>query len=128
MKFSLEDLKDVENRWQLVKSDEVLEESKLTERAWKYVVSDKVSRKFRDAVRSDEPNYAETLQAMKDVYTEIHDKRPDLLDDDDYEEYIEDLDFIDPEYDSEEDLEENINYELGNLYDFCDAVDVFIGI
>ena len=111
-----------------VELDEALKESKLTERRWNYTLSDKVSREFHDAIRADDEDYERVKQALLAVYKEIHEKAPQLLEDDEYDSYVSDIEFIDPDYDDPDDVEDNLNYELSNLYDFCDAMGVWLGV
>ena len=102
--------------------DETLDESKLTEKRWAYTISDKVSKEFRDAIDADDEDYERVRDAIVAVYDEIH-ENTDLLSDDDYEDWVtEGIKIIDV------DSEEDINFELDNLYDFCDNVGIFIGI
>lgn len=102
---------------------ECFKESKLIEKRWAYTVSDNVSREFRDAVQSDDEDFERVRQAMIAVYKDIHENAPELLDDDDYEEWVtEELEVVD--FDDEDD----VNFELSNLYDFCDNAGIWIGI
>lgn len=107
---------------------EDLDEAFLAEKRWAYNLSDRVSREFRDAIQADDEDYERVKQAILAVYKEIHEKAPQLLDDDEYDSYVSDIEFIDPEYDDPDDVEDNLNYELSNLYDFCDAMGIWIGI
>lgn len=97
-------------------------ESKITEKKWRYQVSDKVSKEFRDAVNADDEDYERVRKAIIAVYDDIHDNS-NLLDDDDYEDWVTEgvavVDF---------DTEDDVNYELNNLYDFCDNASIWIGI
>ena len=101
---------------------ECFDESKLTEKRWAYTVSDDVSREFRDAVQSDDEDYERVRRAIIAVYKDIY-ENTDLIDEDDYEDWVtEGVEVVD--FDDEDD----VNFELGNLYDFCDNASVWIGI
>ncbi len=104
---------------------ENLHESKITEKRWRYQVSDKVAKEFRDAVNADDDDYERVRKAILAVYDDIHDNS-NLLDDDDYEDWTEEVKDID--LDDEESAQSELNFELSNLYDFCDNVSIWIGI
>lgn len=82
----------------------------------------------------DNEDLAEVLDKIEVCYEEIHSKFPDKFDSEDLEEIKADIDnerdnlenyedYDDFEY---EDVEDNINYLLNNLYDFCDDFDIWI--
>ena len=101
---------------------ECFKESKLTEKRWAYTVSDNVSREFRDAVQSDDEDYERVRKAIIAVYDDIH-ENTDLIDDDDYEDWVtEEAEVVDL------DDEDDVNYLLTQLYDFCDNASIWIGI
>ena len=104
---------------------ENLHESKITEKRWRYQVSDKVAREFRDAVNADDDDYERVRKAILAIYDDIHDNS-NLLDDDDYEDWTEEVKDID--LDDEESAQSELNFELSNLYDFCDNASIWIGI
>lgn len=63
------------------------------------------------------------LDCIEDCYGELLDKG--FIDDYDYESAIEDFELYDAEDDN---IEENVDYELDNLYDLCDYLGVWIPI
>ena len=102
---------------------ECFKESKLTEKHWEYSVSNSVSREFRDAIQSDDEDYERVRRAIIAVYDDIHENAPELLDDDDYEDWVtEEAKVVDLDDD------DDVNYLLTNLYDFCDNANIWIGI
>ena len=105
-----------------VELDEALKESKLTEKRWNYSVTDSIAKKFHDAVNAEDEDFERVRDAIIAVYDDIHDNT-DLLDDDDYEDWVtEGVAIVD--FDDEDD----VNWELNNLYDFCDNAGIWIGI
>ncbi len=105
------------------KYKECFKESKLTEKNWEYSVSNSVSREFRDAIQSDDEDYERVRRAIIAVYDDIHENAPELLDDDDYEDWVtEEAEVVDLDDD------DDVNYLLTNLYDFCDNANIWIGI
>ena len=102
--------------------DESLKESKLTEKKWELEL--KAGAGLRDAIEDED--YKEVVEKIKDCYREINDKRPDLLDEDELDNIIEDLDVS---FVEEEDFtEDNIDYYLNDLYDFCDNSGIWLNL
>lgn len=96
---------------------------------WTYTL--KSGKALREAIDNDD-NLA-TLEALKACWQEIHDNYPDSYDDYDLERDLADIEnemdnimnFDD--YDlTDEDIEDNINYMLDNLYDFCDGYNIWV--
>ena len=88
---------------------------KLEERMWRYTLG--AGKDIRDAI--DEEDYEGTKEALIKAYKEINKKDPDLFDDDELEEIINDLESMDNDEDA-------INYELSEFYDLCDNLGIWI--
>lgn len=98
---------------------------------WKYKL--KNGKALRSAIDSED--YEAVLDALVDCWNELHRRFPDDYDEQDLND---DLDDIENERDNLEnyedydmafeDVEDNINYILNNLYDFCDYKRVWIEI
>lgn len=69
----------------------------------------------------NDSDYQGILDGIKACYQEMLDKG--VIDDWDFERWVEDLDYLDPE---DEDIEDSLDYELNNLYDACDNLDCWI--
>ena len=120
MYFTLKELQGFVAR-QRKRAEETLKESKLTEKRWNYNVTDSVAKEFHNAVNAEDEDYERVRKAIIAVYDDIH-ENTDLLDDDDYEDWVtEGVAIVD--FDDEDD----VNFELDNLYDFCDNVGVWLG-
>lgn len=98
---------------------------------WKYTL--KSGKALRNAINEDDN--IETLNVLKTCYQEINRAMPDLYDEGDLENDIEDIDNqIDncvnyEDYDmTEEDVEDEINYLLSNFYDLCDNLSIWVDI
>lgn len=96
---------------------------------WKYKL--KSGRALRNAINDND--YRGTLTQLRNCWKEIHEQFPDDFDEDELEDLYDDinnaLDNVQNanEYDlSEEDIEDEINYFLNDLYDFCDALKIWI--
>ena len=66
-------------------------------------------------------DYQGILDGIKACYQEMLDKG--VIDDWDFEQWTEDLDYLDLE---DEDIEDTLDYELNNLYDACDNLGCWI--
>ena len=125
---------------EMLKSNKLLEDVILTEKSWKHKVDKDLAFRLRDALEADETDYEELREAMKAVYDNIHSLIPDMFDEYECEDAKEDLDMLDTEssdddadYDDvdwmdEDDIESDWNYALEDLYDLCDAFDIWIPI
>lgn len=92
----------------------------LKEKAWKKTLNPKIAMKLRNAVRSgDIPKIKE---ALKEAFRELYRISPDDFYEDEIDEKIEDIDFID------DDDEEEIDGILGRFYDICDDLGIWIPI
>lgn len=96
---------------------------------WKNELDKDIALTLRSAINDE--NYQTLSQSLKDAWTAIHEMMPDDFDEDELEEKISDIDFLDLEPNdkidvSQEDIEDNFNYELNDLYDFCDAMNIWI--
>ena len=95
-------------------------------REWKYTL--KNGKILREAI--NEENYEKILKTLKECYTEILDffvkeGLTELEDrDDEYEEYIENIDILLEDIDIIE--KDDINYELSLLYEMCDNTNIWI--
>ena len=96
---------------------------------WKYRL--KTAPGLREAIHKG--NCEEVLNQLEAAWKEIHERFPD-----DYEDPESDISDIENERDNlanhedygmtMEDVEENIDYLLNNLYDFCDNMKIWIEI
>lgn len=102
---------------------------KINASRWNYTL--KCGKALRQAI--DDENPAEILTILQQAWTEIHQNFPDEYDENDLES---DLDDIENELDNVEnyedydmtyeDVEDNIDYMLNNLYDFCDSFSIWV--
>lgn len=92
---------------------------KLTEKQWQYTL--KSGSLLRDAI--DEGDLQQVQYALIDCYDELHNN--DLIDDDDYESYTEDVRMLDA---SDEDAEDEFDYQLNEFYDLCDNLNVWVAL
>ena len=98
---------------------------------WKHKL--RHGKPLREAI--DNEDYAEVIEQLKACFEELHKAVPD-----DYDEYdlerdlsdIEDFEYMFDEYledeGSEEDLVVEIDSKLSDLYDLCDAYNVWVEI
>ena len=92
----------------------------LKEKAWKKTLNPKIAMNLRNAVRNgDIPKIKE---ALKEAFRELYRISPDDFYEDEIDEKIEDIDFID------DDDEEEIDGILGRFYDICDDLSIWIPI
>ena len=110
---------DVEKFMKIYELDDELDESVLTERTWKVQID--AGKKLRQAIDNDD--YQAVIDNIKACYQEMLDK--EIIDQDDFYEWTEQLDWLDLD---SEDAEENIDYELSNLYDACDNLGCWIAM
>ena len=93
---------------------------------WKYTL--KNGKILREAIK--EEDYEKILRTLKECYTEILDffvkeGLTELEDrDDEYEEYIENINVLLGDVNTIE--EDDINYELSLLYEMCDNTNIWI--
>lgn len=113
----------------LIESDN--NSNQLTEKQWKHNLS--VGRDLRKAI--EDSDYESLKYLMKAAYKEIHSVtnsiEPDFFDEDDLEDKLEELAILDTEPNEaididEEELEDIWNFELNDLYDLCDAANIWI--
>ena len=88
---------------------------------WNYQL--KCGKALRDAIHDENPG--EILEMIMKAYQELLDN--DMIDDYDFESYTEDIEMYMDDIE-DEDIEDNIDYELDNLYDLCDNIGVWIPI
>lgn len=104
------------------RSDSDVNESftqRLTEKQWQYTL--KSGSLLRDAI--DEGDLQQVQSVLIDCYDELHNNN--LIDDDDYESYIEDVRMLDA---SDEDAEDEFDYQLNEFYDLCDNLNVWVAL
>ena len=93
---------------------------------WKYTL--KNGKILREAIK--EEDYEKILRTLKECYIEILDffvkeGLTELEDrDDEYEEYVENIDVLLSDVDTIE--EDDIDYELSLFYDLCDNTNIWI--
>lgn len=86
-------------------------------REWRYEL--KVGTELRKAI--DDENGEEILNKLADAWNEIHKRFPDDYDEDDLERDLEDIEIQREDLDKDE-----IDYLLSNLYDYCDAMRIWV--
>lgn len=97
-----------------------LKESKrIDERKWSYTLRNGAN--LRDAI--DAEDYYGIIESLKKCYQELLDA--EIIDEDDYETYVEDFEYIDVD---DEDAEEEIDFQLGEFYDLCDNLGVWVSM
>lgn len=124
----------------MLKDKKLLEEVSLTEKVWKHKISTEVAFRLRDILESDDTDYEGLRDAIKACYDDIHAAMPEVFDESDCEDAKEELDWLstsvddsdadfdDPEYMDDDDLENEWNYALEDLYDLCDNLDIWIPV
>lgn len=104
-------------------------ESLLTEKKWDYQLKNGVA--LRNAI--DAEDYGQIKNSLIAAYKEIHEVMPEKFDEYDLENKLEDLEYLDTEPDedieiSEDDIRENFDYELSDLYDLCDNLNIWVSL
>lgn len=100
-----------------------MKESVLRESRWEYEVDKNLALSLREAIKDDDA--LATCSFMQLIYDDIYEKinDEDIFTEDELERYKEDIDLIDLDA---ADADEAVNYELDNLYDFCDSLNIWI--
>lgn len=98
---------------------------------WKHHI--KNGKKLRKAINDDDN--VQTLEALKECYKEINRIMVSVFDDDDLEDILSE---IDNQLDNcknyedysmtEDDIQEEINWQLSRLYDFCDEWGIWVEV
>lgn len=98
-------------------------------RRWTYKLM--TGKQLRQAISDDD--MTATLDALKECWEEINKAMPDIYDNDDL---VNDLEELDNQLDNctnyedysmtEDDVQDEINYILRNFYDFCDDNNIWI--
>lgn len=84
---------------------------------WRYTL--KCGSALREAIADED--YDRVLDNLKTAWTEIHTQFPDEYADYELENDLEDIEAI-----REDTSEEEIDYLLSNLYDYCDATRIWV--
>ena len=99
----------------------------------KWIYTLKAGKSLRSAI--DDEDYDSVLTELKSCWKEINNNFPEEFDESDLDEVLEDIDnerdnlYNYEDYDMDfEDVEDNINYLLNDLYDFCDAFNIWVEI
>ena len=97
----------------------------------KWVYTLKNGKNLRDAISSEDPS--RVLKELERCYDELNKVFPEYLDEDDYEDILEDIenerdnldnyDRYEMDYDE---VMDNIDYLLDKLYDFCDDFNIWV--
>lgn len=102
---------------------------KINASRWNYTL--KCGKALRQAINNEDPE--EILEMLRQAWTEIHENFPDEYDENDLDSDLSDieneLDNVEnyEDYDmTYEDVEDNIDYMLTNLYDFCDEFNIWV--
>lgn len=90
---------------------------------WRYTL------KFGEALRNaiDEEDYDAILSALVACFTELNKALPEDYDEYELENDLEDIAAIRENFEDGEDVEDDINYKLDELYDLGDGLRVWIG-
>ena len=92
--------------------------AKLTERAWNNKLAS--GKDLRDAI--DDEDYERVVHCLRACWQEINEKMPEDFDEYDLEDKFVELDPIEEDgYDEDE-----LNYQLSDLYDFCDGYGIWV--
>lgn len=95
----------------------------LTEKKWTYTLEN--GGRLRKAIRNED--YEEIIESIYDCYKEL--RNNNIIDEEDYRNYTEELDmYVRDDFMSWDDPEEIINYELNDLYDLCDNLNVWVSL
>ena len=89
--------------------------------AGRWVYTLKCSKALRDAI--EEEDYEAIITVLQLAYDELFDA--ELIDLDDRTTYIDELDYYDVE---DEEIADDLDYELAEFYDLCDAIGVWVEI
>ena len=100
-------------------------------RKWTYKLM--TGKQLRQAISDDD--MTATLDALKECWKEINKAMPDVYDADDLENVLEGLDnqldncenYEDYSM-TEDDVQEEINWQLSRLYDFCDEMRIWVEV
>lgn len=98
--------------------DRMLDESKLNEGNWNYTLKSGVA--LRNAIDSEDVD--EILTQLHNAYDELH--SVGIIDDLDFSRAVDDLDDVE----LADDIEDAIDFELTNLYDLCDNLNVWVAV
>lgn len=120
-KSFLTDSVEMKKTAKIVSKRPITEKKKLSERRWTYTL--KNGKKLRDAINSEDAK--KVAEELINSYKELFEQG--LIDEYDYKTWTEDIEWLDLDTDSE-DAFENINYELGNFYDLCDNINVWVSL
>lgn len=86
---------------------------------WNYEIDKNTALALRNAIESD--NGLATVLTIERIYQEMMRLIPeDIISDEELQDYIDEVDSIDT------DDEEEVNYQLSNLYDLCDNLGIWI--
>ena len=102
----------------LNKKGEKKMKKKLTEARWQHIVPEELATRLRKSINRED--YEAVKEAMKDIYDDIYEYLGgEIFDEDDLIQYKDEIDEVEPD-------EDEINYLLTNLYDFCDNLRIWI--
>ena len=100
-------------------------------RRWKYTLM--TGKQLRQAISDDD--MTATLDALKECWKEISKAMPDVYEADDL---VNDLEELDNQLDNcanyedysvtEDDIQDEINWQLSRLYDFCDEWGIWVEV
>lgn len=88
---------------------------------WRYTL--KFGKALRNAI--EEEDYEAILDALVACFSELSRALPDDYDDLDRD--LDDIAIIKENMEDGDDVEDEINYKLEDLYDLCDALRVWVG-
>lgn len=102
----------------LNKKGEKKMKKKLIEARWQHTIPGELAARLRKGINRED--YEAVKEAMKDIYDDIYKYLGgEIFDEDDLIQYKDEIDEVEPD-------EDEINYLLTNLYDFCDNLRIWI--
>ena len=91
---------------------------------WKYTL--KSGKALRNAI--DEEDYEGIIDGLVACFSELNKALPDDYDADELDSDLADIDGIRDTLDEGDDIEDELNYKLDELYDLCDALKVWVDL
>ena len=110
------DISDSELNWAKKVAKDILGDNIVNNNKWQYEVNSKLAKSLRDAIEDGNIDDVKTYLSM--VWEDIADNT-DLLDDSELEDTLLDIEMV-------EDDEDELDYLLEDLYDFCDNTRIWI--
>ena len=113
----------------LKNNKKLYEKMNLTEKLWEGKIDSAIAHQFRNLLHEDDTDYSALKSIMCDIYDNIHTLIPYQFDEYERDNAKEELDYLSTEaddYTDEEELEDEWNNALSDLYDICDDYNIWI--